>query len=227
MLRAKHIGNISSSARSFLFGGSRCSAADGNSCTCAEDESCVSRRQNIRNEVLAKSSASGAPTLGTASKAVASHEVERAPQLVSNSIPSRRSSSVNYAGSIDAVQHDGHASAPISVQFVKAGIAAVSFLSDLMNYKLPLSDGGIILSLPKHYVVESTRPLPNIKSPTVKPIKKENFANVYPKLSSEIAVGAKSAVSYHGTKDRGNKSNFIKGDKRVSNAALVGSSETQ
>ncbi|XWS60625.1 hypothetical protein CRYUN_Cryun07bG0051600 [Craigia yunnanensis] len=226
MLRAKHIGNLSSSARIFLFSGSRCSAADGNSCTCPEDESCVSRKQNIRNEVLSKSSARGALKLGTASPAVGSHEAERAPQLVSHSIPLRRSSTVNYAGSTDAVQHDGHTSAPISDQFVKAGIAAVSFLSDLMNYKLPLSDGGVILSLPKHCVVESTRPLPNIKSPAVKPFKRENFARVYTKPSSEIAAGPKSTVSYHGTKDRGNKSNFVRGYKRVSNAASVDSSET-
>ncbi|XP_022738556.1 pentatricopeptide repeat-containing protein At1g74750-like [Durio zibethinus] len=226
MLRAKPIGYLSSSVRPFLFGGSRYSAADGNSCQCPEDESCVSRRQNIRNEVLSKSSARGALTLGTASKAVAPHEAERAPQLVSNPIPSHRSSSVTYAGSADTVQHDGHASAPISDQFVKAGIAAVSLLSDLMNYKLPLSDGGILLSLPKHCVVESTRPVSNIKSPAVKPVKRENCAKVYPKLSSEKELGAKSTVSHHGTKDGCSKPKFVRGYKRVSNAASVDSSET-
>ncbi|KAK6249912.1 hypothetical protein QUC31_007385 [Theobroma cacao] len=226
MLRAKHIGNLSSSARSFLFSGSRCSASDGNSCTCPEDESCVSRKRSIRNEVLSKSSGRGTLALGTASKAVGSHEAERAPQLVSSPIPLHRSGNVNYDVNIDAAQLDGQASAPISDQFVKAGIAAVSFLSDMMNYKLPLSDGGVMLSSPKNCVVESSRQLPNIKSPAVKPIKKENFAKVYPKPSSEIAAGPKSTVSYHGTKDRGNKPNFVRGYKQVSNAASVGSSET-
>lgn len=229
MLRAKHIGNLSSTARSFLFSGSRCSAGDGNSCTCPEDESCVSRRQNIKNEVLTKSSPRGGLILGTASKAVGSHEAERAPQLVSNSIPSHRPSSVNYAVSTDAVQRDVHASAPISDQFVKAGIAAVSFLSDVMSYKLPLSDGGVILNSPRNCVVESTRPLSNIKPPSVKSVKsfkRENFAKVSPRTSSEIAVGEKSTASYHGTKDRGNKQNFVRGNKRVSNSASVDSSET-
>ncbi|XVF12008.1 hypothetical protein REPUB_Repub08aG0077600 [Reevesia pubescens] len=226
MLRAKHIGNLSSSARSFLFSGPRCSAADGNSCTCPEDESCVLRRQNIRNEVLSKSSARGALKFGNASKDVGSHEAEKATQLVSNPIPLRRSSTVNYAGITDSVQNDGYAAAPISDQFVKAGIAAMSFISDLMNHKLPLLDVSVILSLPTHRVVESTRSLQTIKSPAVKPVKRENFANVHPKSSSEIAVGAKSTVSYHGTKDRGNKSNFVRGYKRVSNATSVDSSET-
>ncbi|XVF50201.1 hypothetical protein PTKIN_Ptkin04bG0077000 [Pterospermum kingtungense] len=165
MIRGKNIGNLSSSARSFPFSGSRCSVADGNSCTCLEDESC---------------------------------EAERAPQLVSHPILLRRSSTVNNAESTDDAQHDGHASTPISDQFVKAGIAAVSFLSDLMNYKLPLSDGSLILSSPKHCVVESTRPPPNIKSPVVKPVKRENFVKVYTKS----------------------------GYKRVSNATLVDSSGT-
>ncbi|KAE8693906.1 Pentatricopeptide repeat-containing protein [Hibiscus syriacus] len=226
MLRAKHIGNLSNGARSFLFSGSRGTAADGNSCTCSEDETCVSRRQNIRNEALSKPSAMGALKLGTASQAVDSHGAERATQPVSHPIPLRRSNIVNSASSTNAVQHDERATATISDQFVKAGIEVVSFLSDLMNYKLPLSDGGTILSSPRHYVVESTRTLPNIKTPAFKPVKRENFAKVNPKQSSEVAAGEKSTVSYHGTKDRGNKSNFVKGYKRVSNAEFVDSSET-
>ncbi|OMO50729.1 hypothetical protein COLO4_37914 [Corchorus olitorius] len=226
MLRAKQIGNLSSSARSFLFSGSRCSAADGNSCTCPEDESCVSRRQNVRNEVRSKSSARGTLKLGTASKAAVPNEAERAPQLVSNPIPLHRSSIVSYAGSTDAIQHDGHGSAPISDQFVKAGIAAVSFLSDLMNYKLPLSDGSVITSSQRNYVVEPARTISNVKPPAVKPVKRENFAKVYPKPSSEVASGPRSTVSYHGTKDRGDKPNPIRGYKRDSNAGTVNSSET-
>ncbi|KAL4362625.1 hypothetical protein GQ457_04G036750 [Hibiscus cannabinus] len=226
MLRAKHIGNLSNGARSFLFSGSRGTAADGNSCTCPEDETCVSRRQNIRNETLSKSSATGALKLGTAPQAVDSHEAERAPQLVSHPIPLSRSNIVNSAHSNNAIQHDEHASPTVSDQFVKVGIEAVSFLSDLMNYKLPLSDGGSMLSSPRHYVVESTRTLPNIKSSAFKSVKRENFAKVNPKPSSEIAAGEKSTVSYHGVKDRDNKSNFVRGYKRVSNAEFVDSSET-
>lgn len=227
MLRAKHIGNLSNGARTFLFSGSRGTAADGNSCTCPEDESCVSRRQNIRNEDLSKSSSRGALKLAIASQAVDSHEAERAPQLVSNPIPLRRSNIVNSAGSANTIQHDEHASATISDQFVKVGIEAVSFLSDLMNYKLPLSDGGTILGSPGRCVVESTRSLPNIKSPAFRSVKRENIAKVNPKPSSEIAAGDKSTVSYNGTKDRGNnKSNFVRGYKRVSNAEFVDSSET-
>ncbi|XVF54240.1 hypothetical protein PTKIN_Ptkin05aG0164600 [Pterospermum kingtungense] len=226
MLRTKQIGNLSSTARFFL-SGSRCSTADGNSCTCPEDESCVSRRKNIKNEVLTKSSAREAPILGTSSETVGSHEAERVPQLVSNSIPSHRPSSVTYAGCTDTVQHEVHASAPISDQFVKAGIAAVSFLSDMMSYKLPLSDGGILSSSPKNCVVESTMPLSNLKSPSVKPVKRENFAKVYPRSSSEMPAEEKSTVSYHGIKDRGNKPNFVRGYKRVSNPISVDSSETR
>ncbi|KAE8665848.1 Pentatricopeptide repeat-containing protein [Hibiscus syriacus] len=227
MLRAKHIGNLSIGARSFLFSGLRGNAVDGNSCTCPEDETCVSRRQqNIRKEALSKSSATGALKLGTAPQAVDYYETERAPQPVSHPIPLSRSNIVNSTRSTNGIQHDEHASPTISDQFVKAGIEAVSFLSDLMNYKLPLSDGSI-LSSPRHCVVESTRTLPIIKSPAFRPVKKENFAKVNPKPSREIATGEKSTVSYLGTKDRGKKSNFVTGFKQVSNAEIVDSSETQ
>ncbi|CAN6935687.1 unnamed protein product [Brassica oleracea var. botrytis] len=50
MIRAKQISNLSSSARSFFLGGTRSSAADGNSCTSAEDDSCLLRRHQTRHE---------------------------------------------------------------------------------------------------------------------------------------------------------------------------------
>ncbi|KAJ0255811.1 Pentatricopeptide repeat-containing protein [Hirschfeldia incana] len=52
MIRAKQISNLSSSARSFFLGGTRSSAADGNSCTSAEDESCVLRRHRPRPKAV-------------------------------------------------------------------------------------------------------------------------------------------------------------------------------
>ncbi|KAH0875902.1 hypothetical protein HID58_073264 [Brassica napus] len=53
MIRAKQISNLSSSARSFFLGGTRSSAADGNSCTSsAEDESSVLRRHQARPEAV-------------------------------------------------------------------------------------------------------------------------------------------------------------------------------
>ncbi|KAJ4883784.1 Pentatricopeptide repeat-containing protein [Raphanus sativus] len=53
MIRAKQISSLSSSARSFFLGGTRSSAADGNSCTSAEDERCVlTRRHQTRPEAL-------------------------------------------------------------------------------------------------------------------------------------------------------------------------------
>ncbi|KAF3526981.1 hypothetical protein F2Q69_00051612 [Brassica cretica] len=50
MIRAKQISNLSSSARSFFLGGTRSSAADGNSCASAEDDSCLLRRHQTRHE---------------------------------------------------------------------------------------------------------------------------------------------------------------------------------
>ncbi|GFZ12076.1 pentatricopeptide repeat (PPR) superfamily protein [Actinidia rufa] len=86
MLRAKHFGTLSQSARFFFLSGSRCNAADGSSCTCTEDETCISRKQQTRNEVrparmapviVPKTSARvGSLMSGDTVKAVNSHKAE-------------------------------------------------------------------------------------------------------------------------------------------------------
>ncbi|GLU12293.1 hypothetical protein SLE2022_289860 [Rubroshorea leprosula] len=225
MLRAKHISNLSSSARTFLFSGSRGTAADGSSCSCPDEESCVSRRQQPRNEIISKTPARNALPLGDASKTDIPPKAESTPQVISTPASLGRSNCINYGNSNDAVQQDVHSSPPMSDQFVKAGIAAVSVLSDLMSYKLPLSDGNGIFSSSRNYVVEPTRRQSNVQSSAVKPIRRENFAKAYSKPSSEISSGSNSTVSYHGSKDRSSKTNSGRGFKQVSNTAAGGSSE--
>lgn len=141
------------------------------------------------------------------------------PQVASTQSSCGISGSVSYAIGIDIAEKDvGHSSPPISDQFVRVGIAAVSFLSDLVNYKLPTSDGtGINSAI--NCMIDPTRQLSNIKSSNVKPIRRENFTKVYPNSSAEIPVGSNAAVNYNSMKDRGNKSSFVKGFKQVSSIA--------
>ncbi|EEF52107.1 pentatricopeptide repeat-containing protein At1g18900 isoform X2 [Ricinus communis] len=241
MLRAKQLSNLSSNARSFFLSGSRCSTSDGSSCTCSEDESCLPRRQQTRNNaVLAqrgpalvpKASARVSQTslLGDAGKLLVPHKVESVecptlPQVVSAPISIRKSDCVSYASGIDAVENDiPYSSPPISDQFFKAGIAAVSFLSDLVNYKLPITDGSGINS-PKNCMVDPTRPQSTVRSSNVKPIRRENCSKVYPKASPEAAVSS-STSNYDSTRDKSEKSSFIKGSKRVSNTPAGNSVKT-
>lgn len=229
MLRAKQIGSLSNSARSLFLKGSRCSAADGSSCTCSEDETSVPRRQHTKNEVLPKQKtstlASNAPAeVGTViardvakAKVVTSQKAENVdqPTLLTQpkSAPSSlgKSDCVNYIGGIDDAQKDVvHPSPHIADQFVKAGIATVSFLSDLVNYKLPISDGSGILNLPKNCMVS------NIKASNVKSIKRENFTKVRPTSSNEVASGSNFTTNYSTKeKGKGDKSSSVKGVSHV------------
>ncbi|KAJ9140404.1 hypothetical protein P3X46_031058 [Hevea brasiliensis] len=241
MLRAKQLSNLSSNARSFFISGSRSSAADGSSCTCSEDETCAPRRQQTRNSVLPvqkapaiapKASASvETSVLGDAGKLLGLHKVESAehptlPQAVSAPSSLGRTVCVSYASGIDAVEKDVvDPSTPISDQITKAGIAAVSFLSDLVNYKIPISDGSGI-NTPKNCMVDPTRPHSTLKSSNVKPIKRENFSKVHPKPSPEAVV--QSNISNRNiSKDKGDKSSFIGSSKHVSNTTCGSLVETQ
>lgn len=232
MLRAKQIGSLSNGARSFFLSGSRSSAADGSSCTCTEDETCVSRRQHARNEVLhiqKPSTAASKPSTrvgtllsGDATKVLGSNKIDNfgsptsLPKLASVPSSSARSDSVNYASVIENVQQDPDASTPIGDQFVKAGIAAVTFLSDLLNHNLPLSDGTGILGLPKSCMVDPTRPsISSVKPSNVKAIKRDNISTVNPKSSAQTS--SNQANNYHSSKDKGDKKSSYRRFKRAPN----------
>lgn len=205
MLRTKQLGSLSQSARAFFLSGSRCNAADGSSCTCSEDDTCISSKQNTKNAVrlpqtpsrlTSKTSARGGYlTSGDAVKSPAS-----SPQVKSTSSALGRTDCVSYVSGIDGVHNDmTHSSSPVTDQFVKAGIAAVSFLSDLVNYKIPTSDGSGMLSSSQNHVVERTRPLSNIKSSNVKTLGRDKING---KSSTVIETGSNSTSKSHGTKGR-------------------------
>ncbi|KAH7529163.1 hypothetical protein FEM48_Zijuj05G0155300 [Ziziphus jujuba var. spinosa] len=230
MLRAKQIGNISSSARSLFLSGTRCSGADGNSCTCPEDETCVSQRQKKRTDQLLAENPSSTLSSKTSArvgtfirgdvvkaassqKASADHPASL-KQVATIPASLEGSDCVNYAGNVDTSQKDVAHSAPfIADQFAKAGVAAVNFLSDMVNYKIPFSDGSAML--PKNYVVDSSRSLSGIKPSNVKHVKRENFSSVHPKSSSEVPSGSSRASNYHAMKGKGDKSSLIKGLNQV------------
>lgn len=232
MLRAKQIGNLSSSARSFFLNGSRCGAADGSSCTCCEDETCISRRQHNRNEVLlaqkpstlvsASSGRVGTLVSEKSVKVLGSQKAENVghpsplKQVVSAPSSLRRSDCVSYASGIDAAQKDVVQSSPlVADQLVRAGIAAVNFLSDIVNYKIPLSAGDGILNTPTNCMVDPTRPLSTIKPSNVRRIKRENFSSVHPKSSVQTADASSHTTNEHATRGKGDRSNLVRSNKHV------------
>ncbi|XP_010533415.1 PREDICTED: pentatricopeptide repeat-containing protein At1g74750 isoform X2 [Tarenaya hassleriana] len=241
MIRAKHISNLSSTARSFFLNGSRCNASDGNSCTCTEDETCVSRRQHIRNEVVqtdkrassfvrqSSAGVAGSILLKEPGKPVGLKNVERfdrpslLPQLVSSPASLGRSDSLNYTGT---VVEDTEESAPIGDQLYRAGIVAVSFLSDLVNYKTQLSNGIDMFGLPAKSMVDPTRPISSVKPSNVKSIRREHFAKVYPKSSAKESSGKNPTSNYQGAKEA-EKVGFFKGFKQVSHGAAGKSFDAQ
>nr|GMC72146.1 pentatricopeptide repeat-containing protein At1g74750-like [Ipomoea batatas] len=217
MLRAKQLGTLSQTARSIIFGGSRSSAAD-SSCTCPEDETFVSKRPQTGNDVrhLQRSS-----TLVSrdAVKAVTSHKNENPddkvsqPQVIPASNPSGRADHVSY-GSLEALDVV-HSSPPLSDQFVRAGMAAVHFLSDLVNYKIPVSDGSRVFNSSHNCMVECAKPVS-----TVKPVTTKNFRKDKGKTSADAPATSRPAPnsnSSRGIKSRGEKYSSVKGANPISN----------
>ncbi|VFQ86619.1 unnamed protein product [Cuscuta campestris] len=218
MIRAKQIGTLSQSARSLILNGSRSGAADG-SCACSEDDTCASRRIQTKKDAERREASSSSftkPTGGVDSsisrdaiKALSSQKNEKCeysvsqPKVAPYSNPSKRADCVSSYGSLEA--SDGlHSSPPISDQFVRAGIAAVNFLSDLVHYKIPMSDGAIKSS--PDCIVEHTEPFSTPKpSSTAK-----SFGKGYAKTPP--AVTSSPVNSCSGTPGRGSKCNSVTND---------------
>lgn len=226
MLRAKHLGTLSQSARSFFISGSRCSAADGSSCTCSEDETCFSRRPlgaNVKH-LQASSGLISKASVGVASltsvdsvKEANAKKLENGVLLqgVAAPLPLERVDSVGYARDFEA-KDIGHSSPPIADHFVRAGMAAVGLLSDLVNYRIPMTDGSAMLSSSPNSMVGRTKPISNVRSANVKTSRKEK---VYVKPSTE-------PVSESNTKSRADKSDFAKGVSNGSGNASRNTVET-
>ncbi|CAN6932264.1 hypothetical protein Bca4012_100563 [Brassica carinata] len=178
MIRAKQISNLSSTARSFFLGGTRSGAADGNSCTSADDESSVLRRQQNRNEAVLTGKRASTLAAGLAgnllpveAKAEHFHRPSLLPQHASSPVLPVKPDSVNHVSVV--IEED--AVAPI-------GIGTVNFLSDIANYKIPLSDGAEAVGLSKSCMAaDSSRPITSVKSSNVKVIRREDLSKDYPK----------------------------------------------
>ncbi|KAL2244183.1 UNVERIFIED_CONTAM: Pentatricopeptide repeat-containing protein [Sesamum indicum] len=212
MLRAKHLGTLSQSARSFFLSGSRCSAADGSSCTCSEDETCISRRplrasvQNLQapSSLLSKASVGvGSLTLVDSEKVNAKKpENSSLSQEITTSRSLDRAVSVSYADDFDA-KDIVHSSPPIADQFVKAGMAAVGLLSDLVNYRIPMTDGSAMVTSLQNSMVDPTKPISNVRSANMKTSRKDK---VYDKPSAEPVSRSSSMSISYGEKGRADKS---------------------
>ncbi|KAK4384467.1 Pentatricopeptide repeat-containing protein [Sesamum angolense] len=196
-VRAKHLGTLSQSARSFFLSGTRCSAADGSSCTCSEDE-----------------------TLGVGSLTLVDSEKVNAKKPENSSLSQEittsrsldRAVSVSYADDFDA-KDIAHPSPPIADQFVKAGMAAVGLLSDLVNYRIPMTDGSAMVTSLQNSMVDPTKPISNVRSANMKTSRKDK---VYDKPSAEPVSRSSSTSISCGEKGRANKSVSAKGVGNVS-----------
>ncbi|KAK6924942.1 Pentatricopeptide repeat [Dillenia turbinata] len=232
MLRTKQIGTISQCARSFILSGTRCGASDGSSCTCPEDESCASRRRQTTNGVLLqqkqptlvpKTSAKvGSLLSGDLVKPGYTQKAEKVQcptSLPQPLAPSLLSASDCVNAGVEPVHGDvGHSPPVIPNQFVKAGIAAATFLIDLANYNIPFSDGGGLLNSAQHYMVDPTRPISNVKSSDVKPIRREGFSKVQGKQIPEMARDSHPSSNYRGAKAKVEKPDSLRNLEHVSHA---------
>ncbi|XP_047978103.1 pentatricopeptide repeat-containing protein At1g74750-like [Salvia hispanica] len=202
MIRAKHLGNLSQTARSIIFGGQRC-AADGSSCTCSDDETCISRRPlgaNVQHLQAPSSLLSKAPVaVGSLTSVNSVKEVNDGKKDNGSISPkAERANSVSYAEDVDA-----NVSPPIAEQFVVAGMAAVGLLSDLVNYRIPMTEVSAIVASPSNSVLERTKQVSSIRPPNVKTSRKDR---VSAKSSAAPVYGSKCTSVPDGAKGRADKS---------------------
>lgn len=228
MLRAKQLGTLSQSARTFFLSGSRCSAGDGSSCTCSDDEGCFSRRHQRKKGVphsQVTSIGASRPSVGVASlisgdAAVQSHKSESVNQIISPQHGIPASGSLGRAERVNNASLDPHSvihsSPPITDQFVKTGIAAVSLLSDLVNYKIPTADGSGLHGSAQNYDTEPIKTNPIIKSSNVKTFRKEKVqGKPYPETKAGPSVANNSSIAKGGNE----RSASGKGTSDLSNYA--------
>ncbi|KAL8464927.1 hypothetical protein ACS0TY_034421 [Phlomoides rotata] len=222
MLRAKHLGPLSQSARSFFLNGSRCNAGDGSSCSCSsEDDTCISRRplratvqqsqlQASSSSLLSKASVGVAPLSSVDSlKESNAKKMENGPLPQGIAAPHtlNRGETVSYGDCIDATPH-------IADNLVKAGMAAVGLLSDLVNYRIPMTEGSALLSSSSNSVVDCSKPVSSIKSVDIKTSRKDQ---VSVKPSSEPISGSHCTSVSGGAKGRADRSGSLKGVANESN----------
>jgi pentatricopeptide repeat protein len=198
----------------------------------------VSIRQQRKNEVLlaqkptsivAKTTSrvegtyvSVKPASGTGT----THKVEGAgqsgsvQQVRSTSLPSSKSDTVTYSRAAGDIQnHVAHSLPHDGEQFYRAGIAAVNYISDLVNSKLPSSDGMGMLNSSTNCMLEPPSVISNIRSSNVKQIRQESFISVHPKAPASTQPGPSNNTSnYHGSKWKGDKSKIGKGFKHVASS---------
>ncbi|XP_041998820.1 pentatricopeptide repeat-containing protein At1g74750-like isoform X1 [Salvia splendens] len=220
MIRAKHLGNLSQTARSFFLG-QRCSSADGSSCTCSDDETCISRRslrghvQHLQasSSLLAKTSvAVGSLTPADSVKEVniRTKDDGSLSKGVAVSHKTERTSSVSYAEDTDA--NDMLCSSPpIAEQFVMAGMAAVGLLSDLVNYRIPMTDGSARASPLSNSVLERTKQVSSIRPPkNINTSRKDKVSvkpNAAPVYGSNVPERAKGKTDKSGVEGAAKESN--------------------
>lgn len=183
MLRTKQIGTLSQCARSFFLSNSRCNAADASTCSCSEDESCISKKNHDTTTKI--------PLLPK-QQALIPKSSQNVNRLISEDVlKSKDTQEGSFVNVTDAIEKESVNQTLLSAdQFIRAGIAAVNILSDLVNFKLPISDG---TGLPKNCMVSATGPASNIKPSNVRPTKRDTFPKVHEKINSEIKGGADPA----------------------------------
>ncbi|CAH8381254.1 unnamed protein product [Eruca vesicaria subsp. sativa] len=219
MMRPQQISKLSSSARSFFLSGSRSSAADGSSSSAFnDDEPCVSRRQQAAAQAgkLVPSSVVPKPLVVGS---ILPKDVDNKPVVLKKVDGSGRPSLLPHSVTYASTEASSSSSEPIGDQIFRAGVAAVSILSDLANFKLPSSDGGSeVFGLGKRCMVDPARPITSVKSSNVKVIRREDLTKSYPRSSAakdSSSIGSKirnTSSNFRGAKEAG----FVKGFKQVS-----------
>ncbi|CAM8913985.1 unnamed protein product [Rhodiola kirilowii] len=245
MLRTKQITVFSNTARSLFLSGSRCGAPDGSSCTCSGDDTCIPRKQHERNEsqhspklsnLIPKiSSKAGNVVLPDADKVVASRKAEKdrtvyLPQANAATRTISRSDCAKYASNIGTVETDIGPEPPMSDHFVRAGIAALNYLSDVRTLKVPIgSRSGSEIANSSNSMVDSKKHIPNVTPARikVKPISSNNAANAQSHSTSSADCASGVHSTSYGDMAGGSSVNYQRASEKNDRPVLKGFTHDQ
>ncbi|ONK81463.1 uncharacterized protein A4U43_C01F29350 [Asparagus officinalis] len=197
MLRTKQISTLSQCARTFYLSGTRCGGADGAACSCSDDDSSIKgktpNRTELSTDVVTKARSPGLKDafgpvnyLSPQNRAV----VGSGPQnrAVVGSGPHVK---INSDGdTIEAPQSCAINSSMATQNFVKAGVATVGMLSELINYRIPRADDHDDHLSTSNYVINNTPPVSNTRSNNGKSRNNAKYSKVQP--SSSISTEERS-----------------------------------
>ncbi|KAF3784471.1 Pentatricopeptide repeat-containing protein [Nymphaea thermarum] len=165
MLRPKQVAPICKCARSFILASSRSNNQDGSASSCSDEEKCTSEKHSKKSHAyfsrdfstLISSTKVASPTRPRVVSGNGTTKRDAHPAPLPHADPISGSeldkSLVSHGKAQDYGQDENHSQTLFTEQIIKAGVATVGFISDIVQY-FPTSNINAINVIPQNFMVD-------------------------------------------------------------------------